>query len=86
MPRIDYTKPDGVTSFDKLSSVFLSNTNLPTKTLDGFDFVYEFNIDYFDNENIFYNIVYNGSPINFLTQMDDRGLVVEKQNEIWSIK
>ena len=56
------------------------------KTLDGFDFVYEFNIDYFDNENIFYNIVYNGSPKNFLTQMDDRGLVVEKQNEIWSIK
>lgn len=26
-PRIDYPKPDGVISFDKLSSVFLSNTN-----------------------------------------------------------
>ena len=26
-PRIDYPKPDGVLSFDKLSSVFLSNTN-----------------------------------------------------------
>ena len=25
--RIDYPKPDGVLSFDKLSSVFLSNTN-----------------------------------------------------------
>ncbi len=25
--RIDYPKPDGVISFDKLSSVFLSNTN-----------------------------------------------------------
>ncbi|MDX1491812.1 MAG: electron transfer flavoprotein-ubiquinone oxidoreductase [Pseudohongiellaceae bacterium] len=26
-PKIDYPKPDGVISFDKLSSVFLSNTN-----------------------------------------------------------
>ena len=26
-PKIDYSKPDGVISFDKLSSVFLSNTN-----------------------------------------------------------
>ncbi len=27
MPRIDYPKPDGVLTFDKLSSVFLSNAN-----------------------------------------------------------
>jgi electron-transferring-flavoprotein dehydrogenase len=27
MPKIDYPKPDGKLSFDKLSSVFLSNTN-----------------------------------------------------------
>lgn len=27
MPKIEYPKPDGVLSFDKLSSVFLSNTN-----------------------------------------------------------
>ena len=27
MPRIQYPKPDGVLTFDKLSSVFISNTN-----------------------------------------------------------
>ena len=27
VPKIDYPKPDGVTTFDRLSSVFLSNTN-----------------------------------------------------------
>jgi electron-transferring-flavoprotein dehydrogenase len=26
-PRIDYPKPDGVLTFDRLSSVFISNTN-----------------------------------------------------------
>ena len=26
-PRIAYPKPDGVLTFDKLSSVFISNTN-----------------------------------------------------------
>ena len=26
-PKIDYPKPDGVLTFDRLSSVFLSNTN-----------------------------------------------------------
>jgi electron-transferring-flavoprotein dehydrogenase len=26
-PKIDYPKPDGVLTFDKLSSVFISNTN-----------------------------------------------------------
>ena len=27
MPRIDYARPDGILTFDRLSSVFLSNTN-----------------------------------------------------------
>src|SRR3546814_4720747 len=27
MPKIDYPKPDGIVTFDKLSSVFISNTN-----------------------------------------------------------
>ena len=40
----------------------------------------------FNNENIFYKVIYNGSPDKFFNEIEAKGLSLEKNNQIWEIK
>ena len=41
------------------------------KVLNDMDLIYDFNIVKFNNEFIYYKIIFNGTPSNFLKSMND---------------
>jgi hypothetical protein len=56
------------------------------KTLNSLDLVSDFYILKFDNENIYYRIIYNGSPKTFLNDMTKRNFNLNIEKNIWIIK
>tara|TARA_B100000767_G_C19727015_1_gene519936 strand:+ start:37 stop:1116 length:1080 start_codon:yes stop_codon:yes gene_type:complete len=56
------------------------------KTLNNLDLISKFYISKFDNNNLFFKIIYNGSPQFFLDDMkkNDFNLITEKN--IWAVK
>ena len=56
------------------------------KTLNSLDLISDFYILKFDNENIYFRIIYNGSPKTFLNDMKKRNFNLNVENNIWIIK
>ena len=56
------------------------------KTLNSLDLISDFYILKFDNENIYYRIIYNGSPKTFLNDMKKRNFNLNVEKNIWIIK
>jgi hypothetical protein len=56
------------------------------ETLDNADLVYNYYIYKFNNKDIFYRIIFNGSPDHFLKFMKNKNYEFDTQNKIWSIK
>ena len=50
------------------------------------DLVLNFNISKFDNNNLFFKIIYNGSPKNFIQEMEKKNIKMINKNQIWKIK
>ena len=40
----------------------------------------------FDNQNVYYRIIFNGTPKIFISRMKDLGHKINIQNEIWKLK
>ena len=55
-------------------------------TLNQTDLVSNFFILKFDNQNIFYRIIYNGSPKTFLKDFNKENVNLEIKNNVWTIK
>ena len=55
-------------------------------TLLKLDFVSSFEISSFNSQNIFFRIVYNGSPKKFIEDIKDNGFDISLENQIWKIK
>ena len=54
--------------------------------LDNTDLVYDYYIYKFNNKNIFYKIIFNGSPDYFLKIMKNKNYEFDIQNQIWVVK
>ena len=48
--------------------------------------VYDFYIHKLNNKNVFYKIIYNGSPDNFLKIMKNKKYKFNIQDQIWVLK
>ena len=56
------------------------------KTLSSLDLISDFYILKFDNKNIFFRVVYNGSPKTFFNDMNKENFNLIMENNIWVIK
>ena len=56
------------------------------KILNGVDLISHVEILSFDNQNVYYKIIYNGSPKNFLNDMKINQIKISTQNQIWQVQ
>ena len=56
------------------------------KELTKMDLVSSYKVLSVDSKKILYKIIYNGSPKNFLLEIEESGLEVNKDNQIWKIQ
>ena len=56
------------------------------KTLDKIDHVSSFSINNFNKDFIFYELIFNGEPKNFINIMEEQNLNFDIQNRIWILK
>ena len=69
-----------------LSSKDYYKINLFEKILEDLDLVSNFIILSINNKNIFYKVIYNGSPDKFFNEIKDSGLNLKKNDQTWEIK
>ena len=56
------------------------------KKINNIDLVSDFYVLKFDNNNIFFRIIFNGSPKIFLNYMNENDFELKMENNIWKIK
>ena len=56
------------------------------KVLNQLDLIYDFSIKKFDNDYIYYQVIFNGTPNNFLKTMSNNDYKFDTQNRIWILK
>ena len=50
------------------------------------DLIYDFSITKFDKDFVYYKVIFNGTPNNFLKSMNENELNFNTQNVIWTLK
>jgi len=56
------------------------------KILNQIDLVSHANILKFNNQNVYYKIIYNGSPKNFLNDMESKKIKISTENQVWQVQ
>ena len=55
-------------------------------SLNELDLVSSFEISKINNQNIYFKIIYNGSPNKFLNDMKNKNIIIMNQNQIWEVQ
>jgi hypothetical protein len=55
-------------------------------SLNELDLVSSFKISKINNQNIYFKIIYNGSPNQFLNDMKNKNIIIMNQNQIWEVQ
>ena len=69
-----------------LSSINFEKTKLFEETLNNLDLVSNFEVLSFNNKDIFYKIIYNGSPDKFIKEIKASGLDIVKEDQLWKVQ
>ena len=56
------------------------------KTINKFDLVSSFNVSKIDNINIYYKVIFNGTPQDFILGMQSSGFDLDIKKKIWILK
>ena len=70
----------------KVSSLNNSKILKFEKILSEIDFIYNYHITKFDRDFTYYQVIFNGTPDNFLKTMKKNNFNFNTQNSIWSLK
>ncbi len=68
---------------DSLDTLKISNFE---KVLTETDLIYDYYISKFDEEFVYFNITFNGTPSTFLKSMSEHNYNFDTQNKIWILK
>ena len=63
-----------------------SNVSRLEKTLNEINLIYDYFISKFDKDFLYYQIVYNGTPDNFLKSMEKQNFNFNTQNKTWVLR
>ena len=55
-------------------------------SLNELDLVSSFEISKINNQNIYFKIIYNGSPNKFMNDMKNKNIIIMNQNQIWEVQ
>jgi len=55
-------------------------------SLNELDLVSSFEISKINNQNIYFKVIYNGSPDKFLNDMKNKNIIIINQNQIWNVQ
>ena len=56
------------------------------KNLREIDLIYDFYVSKFDRDYIYYQVIFNGTQINFLQSMKEKGFNFNIQNKVWILQ
>ena len=56
------------------------------REMDKIDLIYDYYVTSISNKNMNFKIIFNGSPKQFLSIMDERNIKIDIENETWKIK
>ena len=70
----------------KINTKFVKKISNLEEVLEEMDLIYNFNIQKFDKDFIYYRIIFNNTPNYFLKLMENQNFNFDTQNNVWILK